>query len=122
MLARIGPTFGESLMSYAKSAAICRLPWTVTANSWQYTSIYDFGGHVVCRLDLEDWGVTEESQDRLEKSQAKVAAFIIKAVNSHDEMARMLEKIEPFLSYGDNAEGRLKKLVKDTLASIKDSE
>ena len=57
------------------------LPWTITANSWQYTTIYDGNGDVICRLDLEDWGVTEENQDDLEKVQAKVAALIVSAVN-----------------------------------------
>jgi hypothetical protein len=57
------------------------LPWTVTANSWQYTTIYDGNGDVVCRLDLEDWGVTEENQDELETLQAKVAALIVAAAN-----------------------------------------
>ncbi len=69
------------------------LPWTMTGNSWQYTSIYDAGGHVVCRLDLEDWGVTEESQDRLEKAQAEAAELIIKAVNLHETLVRALTDI-----------------------------
>ena len=57
------------------------LPWRFVANSWQYTTIYDGNGDVICRLDLEDWGVTEENQDDLEKVQAKVAALIVAAVN-----------------------------------------
>lgn len=57
------------------------LPWAITANSWQYTTIYDFNGEVVCRLDLEDWGVTEDNQDALEFLQAKVASLIVEAVN-----------------------------------------
>jgi hypothetical protein len=57
------------------------LPWTVTANSWQYTTIYDGNGDVVCRLDLEDWGVTEDNQDALETLQAKVAKLIVEAAN-----------------------------------------
>lgn len=57
------------------------LPWTFTANSWQYTTIYDGNGDAICRLDLEDWGVTEDNQDDLEKVQAKVATLIIEAVN-----------------------------------------
>ncbi len=48
-------------------------PWTVTSNSWQFTTIYDADGYPVARLDLEDWGVTEEGQEDLEKLQAKVA-------------------------------------------------
>lgn len=33
-------------------------PFTMVANSWQFTTIYDAGGVPVCRLDLEDWDVT----------------------------------------------------------------
>jgi hypothetical protein len=57
------------------------LPWKFTANSWQYTTIYDANGDAICRLDLEDWGVTEDNQDALEAVQAKVAALIVEAVN-----------------------------------------
>lgn len=57
------------------------LPWTATANSWQYTTIYDANGIPICRLDLEDWGVTEENQDALEALQIKVAVLIVSAVN-----------------------------------------
>jgi hypothetical protein len=57
------------------------LPWKMTANSWQYTTIYDANGDVICRLDLEDWGVNEDNQDALESVQAKVAALIVEAVN-----------------------------------------
>jgi hypothetical protein len=57
------------------------LPWTFTANSWQYTTIYDGNGDAICRLDLEDLGVTEDNQDTLEKVQAKIAALIVAAVN-----------------------------------------
>lgn len=57
-------------------------PWTLTANSWQYTTIYDANGNTVCRLDLEDWGITEENQDELEKVQAKIARLIVDKVNA----------------------------------------
>ena len=56
-------------------------PWTSTANSWQYTTIYDADGRPVCRLDLEDWGVTEDNQESLEKEQAEIAELILSAVN-----------------------------------------
>lgn len=56
-------------------------PWKFIANSWQYTTIYDANGDVICRLDLEDWGVTEDNQDDLETVQAKVAAMIVDSVN-----------------------------------------
>ena len=56
-------------------------PWTFTSNSWQYTTIYDAKKKVVCRLDLEDWGVTEENQDDLEKLQAKIAGMIVSFAN-----------------------------------------
>lgn len=51
-------------------------PWTVTANSWQYTTIYSADGTRICQLDLEDWDVTEDSQTALEAKQAKVAALL----------------------------------------------
>lgn len=58
-------------------------PWTFTANSWQYTTIYDANGDAICRLDLEDWGVTEDNQDDLEKVQEKVARLIVDSVNKN---------------------------------------
>lgn len=66
------------------------LPWTLTQNSWQYTTIYDAEGNHVCRLDLEDWSVTEENQDELEKVQTQIASRIVKAVNNHDTLVRAL--------------------------------
>lgn len=57
----------------------CPGPWTITDNSWQYTTVYDADGYAVCRLDLEDWGVNEDNQDTLERLQAKVAAVIAAA-------------------------------------------
>lgn len=54
-------------------------PWNVTANSWQYTTIYAADGTPICRLDLEDWDVTEDNQGDLEKVQASVAAMIVAA-------------------------------------------
>jgi hypothetical protein len=69
------------------------LPWTLTQNSWQYTTIYDADGNSICRLDLEDWSVTEENQDDLEKVQTQIASRIVKAVNSHDMLVNALEFI-----------------------------
>jgi len=57
-------------------------PWTLVQNSWQYTTIYDAEGNIVCRLDLEDWNVTEDNQDELEAVQTQIARRIIDAVNS----------------------------------------
>ena len=57
------------------------LPWTFTANSWQYTTIYDATGEAICRLDLEDWDVNEENQYDLEQRQEMIATLIVKAVN-----------------------------------------
>jgi hypothetical protein len=54
-------------------------PWSATANSWQYTTIYDGTGDPICRLDLEDWGVNEDNQDQLEMEQARVAAILVAA-------------------------------------------
>lgn len=61
------------------------LPWTLTQNSWQYTTIYDAEGNHVCRLDLEDWSVTEENQDDLEKVQTQIASRIVKGVNEYED-------------------------------------
>lgn len=58
------------------------LPWTLTQNSWQYTTIYDAEGNPICRLDLEDWSVTEDNQDALEAVQTQIARRIIDAVNA----------------------------------------
>lgn len=74
------------------------LPWTATANSWQHTTIYDAGGHAICRLDLEDWGVNEENQDRLEKGQAEVTALILDAVNSHATLKARIQELEGTLN------------------------
>lgn len=57
------------------------LPWKFVANSWQHTTIYDAAGDIVCRLDLEDWDVTEENQDALEALQESVARSIVDAAN-----------------------------------------
>lgn len=67
------------------------LPWTMTQNSWQYTTIYDANRSPICQFDLEDWHVTEENQDDLEKVQAKVANLIIASVNNHLPMMKSLE-------------------------------
>jgi hypothetical protein len=63
-------------------------PWTATANSWQFTTIYDASGSAVCRFDLEDWGVTEETQERLEQMQADVVAAVLAAVNDRYKQAQ----------------------------------
>jgi hypothetical protein len=57
-------------------------PWTFVQNSWQYTTIYDAEGNPICRLDLEDWSVTEDNQDALEAVQTQIARRIVDAVNS----------------------------------------
>lgn len=57
-------------------------PWTIVNNSWQYTTIYDGSGAVVCTLDLEDWHVSESTQDALERVQKLVAELIVHSVNS----------------------------------------
>jgi len=77
-------------------------PWKSTANSWQYTTIYDANGDVICRLDLEDWGVTEDNQDRLETVQAEVVSQIIKAVNRDhhfEALVKALEKARTRIEY-----------------------
>ena len=69
------------------------LPWSSTANSWQYTTLYDKNGTPICRLDLDDWGVTEDNQDTLEKQQTEVAALIVSSVNSLPDLVKALEEI-----------------------------
>ncbi|MCK1577833.1 hypothetical protein [Bradyrhizobium sp. 174] len=59
-----------------------KLPLKFVANSWQFTTIYDANDTVICRLDLEDWGVNEKNQDALEVEQARVAKLIVDSVNS----------------------------------------
>jgi hypothetical protein len=63
-------------------------PWKVVAHNWQNTSIYDAEGHVVCSLDLEDWGVTEDNQDALEVEQQEYANLIASA----PDMAEYISK------------------------------
>lgn len=58
-----------------------KLPCKSVANSWQFTTIYDADGKIICRLNLEDWDVTEENQDELEKQQAALAALIVEGLN-----------------------------------------
>jgi hypothetical protein len=70
-------------------------PWWVTANSWQYTTIYDANGDTICRLNLDDWGVTEEIQDVLEKRQSEVAKLIVDSVNlrpSREQIAYVIRE------------------------------
>ncbi len=76
-----------------QSAAHTPGPWSVTSNSWQYTTIYDADKSPVCVLDLEDWDVTEETQDALEKRQAEVARLISAA----PDMLTTLRELEEFL-------------------------
>ncbi len=53
--------------------------WKVVGNSWQYTTIYGADGAPICRMDLEDWGVTEDNQEELEEKQATIARLIAAA-------------------------------------------
>lgn len=63
-------------------------PWTFVQNSWQYTTIYDAEGSTICRLDLEDWNVTEDNQDELEAVQTQIARRIVDAVNRQDDTVK----------------------------------
>lgn len=72
---------------------ITPLPWSSVANSWQHTTIYDDNDRQICRLDLEDWGVTEDNQDELEKKQAAVVAYIVEAANNYPAMKAALNDI-----------------------------
>lgn len=53
--------------------------WYFVENSWQYTTVYDADRVPICRLDLEDWGVTEDNQERLEGLQTSYAQLIAQA-------------------------------------------
>jgi hypothetical protein len=81
------------MQNHLAGAAIMKapLPWTLTQNSWQYTTIYDANKSPVCQLDLEDWHVTEANQDELETVQASVATLIITAANNHAPVLKTLE-------------------------------
>lgn len=59
-----------------------KLPCRYVANSWQYTTIYDADNVPLCRFDLEDWDVTEENQDELERKQAELAELIVSFLNT----------------------------------------
>lgn len=91
-------------MSSEKHTPQLALPWTSTANSWQFTTIYDVNDVPVCRFDLEDWGVDEDNQDALEARQAAVVSAVVRAVNSHAEMLEALKSAEEWLSGWASAE------------------
>jgi len=74
------------------------LPWHSVKNSWQYTTIYDANSNHVCRFDLEDWPVTEENQDELEKRQAELVALIVEAVNSHEALKARIQEQDAMLA------------------------
>jgi hypothetical protein len=73
------------------------LPWSATANSWQYTTIYDANRATVCRFDLEDRGVTEDNQDTLEKQQEQTVNLVVIAVNSYATLTARVEELEAAL-------------------------
>jgi hypothetical protein len=76
-------------------------PWSATANSWQYTTIYSAIGTPICRLDLEDRGVTEENQSELEIEQAKAARLIAAAPALLSAAIKTVEE-NRHLADGDN--------------------
>ena len=69
-------------MTTTKDGGTVNLPWTLVQNSWQHTTIYDASGRPVCTFDLEDWDVTEDTQDVLEAEQYALATFIVDAANA----------------------------------------
>jgi len=83
------------------------LPWTLTQNSWQYTTIYDAEGKPICRLDLEDWSVTEDNQDALEAVQTQIARRIVDAVNADPMRLDWFDNAVSQKLRADRAEARL---------------
>lgn len=65
--------------------------WTYVGNSWSTTTIYDENGHTVCTLELSEDDVTEENQEQKETEQEEIAAFIVRACNSHYELLEALK-------------------------------
>lgn len=63
-------------------------PWHAVENSWSHTGIY--AGHKeVAGLDIYD-EATEENQEDHEALMAANAAFIVRAVNSHEQLVAAL--------------------------------
>lgn len=63
-------------------------PWSATEHSWALTGIYSSSEHIAA-LDISD-DATEDNQAELEARMAANAAFIVRAVNSHDHLLQTL--------------------------------
>lgn len=57
-------------------------PFHKVENSWQYTTIYDADNKSICEFNLE-WmdGLTEDTQDELDKVMQKRVDHILKLLN-----------------------------------------
>lgn len=54
-------------------------PWSSISHNWHETSVYAASGLRVCKLDTEDWGVTEETEDEFGQKQEANARLIAAA-------------------------------------------
>ena len=81
---------GTMTANAKREAPLVIQPWSYVANSWQYTTIYDHSGRTICRLDLEDWEVTEDNQDDLEREQERVARLIAAAPEMFEALRGLL--------------------------------
>jgi hypothetical protein len=71
--------------------------WRFVGNSWQHTTVYSQDDAPVCRLDLEDWDVTEDNQDELEAEQERVARLIVAAPEMRDLLVRILDSFPGYI-------------------------
>jgi hypothetical protein len=71
--------------------------WRFVGNSWQHTTVYSQDDVPVCRLDLEDWDVTEDNQDELEAEQERVARLIAAAPEMHGLLVCILNSYPGYI-------------------------
>lgn len=92
-------------------------PWHVVGHNWQNTTIYDVDKTPICKMDLEDWDVTEDNQDELEAYQAKIACLIAAA----PEMLKALELVAGWKEAGTPAADIVFTVVRSAIAKATDS-
>jgi len=79
-----------------------------------------FVDHIISDDD-SDLGKMKAERDYALHCLEREIAICAQTQARNDVLVKALKKVEPFLSYGDNTEGRLKQIIKDALASIKES-